>query len=122
LIEPVHDKVQTPRLGIIPHGELHSVSFAFLPLGGDRRLIDDYIVFYLPSVSNLALLPENHLFTKPDFLAVSQPQGEDIPADARLSDLTIDPISDRFDGTILKDDMATESMVRQQAPKANIIY
>jgi CHAT domain-containing protein len=122
LIGPVRGKVQTPRLGIIPHGELNAVSFAFLPLDGDRRLIDDYIIFYLPNASSLALLPANHLVTKPTFLAVSQPQGEEIAAEERLSDLTIDLISAQFDGTLLKDDIATESMVRQQAPKANILY
>jgi CHAT domain-containing protein len=122
LLGPIRGKVKTPRLGLIPHGALHAVSFAFLPVGGDRRLIDDHTVFYLPSASSLVLLPANHPFTKPKFLAVSQPQGEDIRADQRFSDLTIDRISAQFEGTLLKDDTATESMVRQQAPRANIVY
>lgn len=122
LLAPLRSKLRTPRLGIIPHGALHSIAFAWLAVEGDRRLIDDHILFYLPSASSLALLPDHRRITRPTFLAVSQPQGEDIRPDERFSDLTIDRIAAQFEGTLLKADAATESAVRQLAPKANVVY
>jgi len=122
LLAPLRSKLRTPHLGLIPHGALHSMAFAWLAVEGDRRLIDDRILFHLPSASSLALLPDQRRVTKPTFLAINQPQGEDIRPDERFSDLTIDRIAAQFEGTLLKDDTATESAVRQQAPKANIVY
>ncbi len=51
LIKPIAPYLNKKKIGIIPHGILHYVPFAALK--GDRYLVEDYILFYLPSATVL---------------------------------------------------------------------
>jgi CHAT domain-containing protein len=50
LIAPLKDRIQTPAVGIIPHGLLHYLPFAALTHQA-QYLDDDYVLFTLPSAS-----------------------------------------------------------------------
>lgn len=65
---PAVDSDDPPRLGIIPHDLLHYLPFNLL-CQGDRTLIEDYTLFYAPSVSSLRFIFEKrHL--QPDSVLV----------------------------------------------------
>jgi len=58
LIAPLREYLVMPHLAIIPHDVLHYLPFAALT-DGERFLVEDYVITYLPSASALPFIQEN---------------------------------------------------------------
>ncbi|HWP49349.1 MAG TPA: CHAT domain-containing protein [Candidatus Limnocylindrales bacterium] len=92
LIAPVEEVLAGKKvLGIVPHEILNFIPFAALK--NQRYLIQDYAVFYLPSLSLLPLLREKNLENKRypvpgELLAMGNPYGNLPGAEAELKSLS----------------------------------
>ncbi len=74
LIAPVKDHLEgAARLAIVPHGVLHFVAFASLPVGDDY-LVDRYPVYYLDAATMARFTPkERRLGQDAKILALAEP-------------------------------------------------
>jgi CHAT domain-containing protein len=123
LIAPLRNFLNTPTLGISPHGVLHYVPFAALT-NGQRYLCEDYALFSLPSASILRLLPQTQekqrtgkilLMGNP---TINAPDLSNLPY-ARIE---VEAIAEQWDTTAYTGEQATESLFWQQAPTAELIH
>jgi len=111
------------KLGIIPHGSLHYLSFATL---ADQReyLIDNFSLFYLPSASVLNYTLEKRSDVKNHHvLAVGNPDLGDPLLDLPFAEHEVDSIKWNFpDIALLTNEKATESWVAENIEKFGIIH
>jgi len=56
LLAPVEASIRTPRVVVVPHGDLHAVPFAALPVGGEA-LLEHHEVVHAPSATILLRPP-----------------------------------------------------------------
>jgi len=83
LIAPLKAYLTTPHLAIVPHNVLHYVPFTALT-DGQRFLLDDYVITYLPSASVLPFIQENTGHTGGLPLILGSPAIADFDATASL--------------------------------------
>lgn len=122
LIAPIEEVLEgTTVLGVVPHGILNFVPFAALK--GQRYLLQDYAIFYLPSLSLLPLLREKTLenerhLVSGELLAMGNPY-ENLPgAEAELKSL-----SDIFSQTTLyQGPEATKERFMRLSPEYRILH
>jgi len=128
LITPIRPILNTPHLIIVPHQSLHYVPFAALT-DGQRYLMDDFSITYLPNASMLQFLPDSD--ETPTFdtaLILGNPASD--TADEFDNPLTNLPnaalsaqiIAGLFDTTPLIGEAATETVVRDNVSAANILH
>jgi CHAT domain-containing protein/tetratricopeptide (TPR) repeat protein len=75
LIAPLQQYLTTPLVGVVPHGILHYLPFAALA-NGQKSLIDEHALFYLPSVSTLQYLSRKQKSAGQRLLAIAQSRAE----------------------------------------------
>ncbi|MCB0164222.1 MAG: CHAT domain-containing protein [Anaerolineae bacterium] len=137
VIAPLKDHLNTPHLAIIPHQQLHYLPFAALT-DGQHYLIDDYTLTVLPSASALPFILANTnpsaLSLQPSALVVGNPTTADYETIASLAitrgSLRSLPFAEKEAKVIAKlfgvepliGEAATESAVREQVGKANIVH
>ena len=128
LVKPVIDffrktDATVNYLGIVPHGALHYLSFATLT-DNDRFLIDDYPLFYLPSLSVLQFTLERRRTDKnTEVLALGNPDLGNPALDLPFSEHEVDTIKWNFPRiTILTRDRAKESWVDENIQRFGIIH
>jgi CHAT domain-containing protein/tetratricopeptide (TPR) repeat protein len=100
LIDPLRDRLRTPRVGIIPHAELHQVPFAALRKG-ERYLGESHVLFELPSASALLLSSRPRVPLPKRMLALGYP--------AVKMSTEAETVATSFGGTVLIGEKATKS-------------
>lgn len=111
------------KLAIIPHGSLHYLSFATLS-NGERYLIDDYSLFYLPSASIYTYTKTRRKATKnTKVLAIGNPDLDSEALDLPFAEHEVESIRWNFpDITVLTGERATESWVVDNINRFGIIH
>ena len=130
LIEPLREYLPstnsgqetTPHLAIVPHSVLHYLPFAALT-DGQRYLVDDYVITYLPSASALKFILENAGGEPGVPLILGNPATDD----PRLRPLRhagreAQAVAALYDVQPLLSEVATESAVREHASQAGILH
>ncbi len=125
LIQPVIHYIRDVHyLGIIPHGQLHYLSFGTLA-DGNEYLIDKYAFFYLPSASVLEYTLQKRIqhVAKPKVLAIGNPDLGDKGLDLPFSEQEVKTMSWNFpDITTLTREQATDRWVIDHISDFNIIH
>jgi CHAT domain-containing protein/tetratricopeptide (TPR) repeat protein len=132
LIDPLEGLIENSRLIIVPQGDLHYLPFAALT-DGQRYLMDDYLITYLPSASSLPFIRENAVETGGQALILGNPNPGDYSSSPfpdpgyQLSPLHFAEEEAKEIGRELGIPVyvttdATETLVRQQAPQAKILH
>ena len=133
LIAPLREHLTLPYLLIVPHDILHYLPFAALS-DGERYLMDDYLIAYLPSASALPFIRENLDHTGGSPLILGNPTTADYDATASLATerdaLGPLPFAEQETRAIAAlygveayvEEAATESLVREQAPESGILH
>lgn len=128
LIVPILPYLNTAHLIIIPHQALHYVPFAALT-DGEKYLMDDFNITYLPNASMLQHLPspdEQPVYETA--LILGNPAADSMDElDFPLTDLpnteqSAQIIAELFDTTPLLVAEATETAVRDNVSTANILH
>ena len=119
LIEPLKQNLNTPKLGIIPHQELHYIPFSALT-DGNSFLSDNYVVFYLPSASILRFSQEIHMDALNNILALGNPTTT-LP-DLQFAENEVESITGLFGAQPLIGDSASETVIWSQAENNNILH
>jgi tetratricopeptide (TPR) repeat protein/CHAT domain-containing protein len=122
IIEPLKPYLTTPRLTIVPHGNLHYLPFAALT-DGSHYLIDDYILNYLPSVSSWKFIQPNSGQAETIPLILGNP----ITNNATLKPLPFaegeaKSIAGLYHTKALLGKNASEGAVRAQAEQAGVLH
>jgi CHAT domain-containing protein len=124
LLEPVREAVRGKRyLGIVPHGSLHYLSFATV-FDGEKHLIDDFALFYLPSASVLKYtLARRNDGANRRVLAIGNPDLGDTALELPFAEQEVGSIRWNFpDLTLLTGERATESWVAEHLGEFGIIH
>ena len=79
LIAPIKHLLKTSVIGFVPHGILHSLSFAALTPNGRQYLGDDYEMFSLPSVSALPYVMARQKLASDRVLVLANDTVEGLP-------------------------------------------
>lgn len=122
IIEPLKPYLTKPNLIIIPHQNLHYLPFAALT-DGNRYLLDDYSLVYLPSVSAWPFIMENNDHKGGNLLILGNPttnNSELKPLAYAESEAKV--IADLFNMTPLLGKEATESALNAHAAQAGILH
>jgi len=111
------------KLGIIPHGPLHYLSFATL-YNGTRYLVDDFSIFYLPSASIYSYTKTRRTASKnTKVLAIGNPDLGTEALDLPFAEHEVESIRWNFpDITVLTGEKASESWVTENISKYGIIH
>jgi CHAT domain-containing protein len=127
LAERVWKPLQVPdgRVIVIPHGPLHSLPFASLPLGNGDRVLDRHVLSHLPSASCRRYLRETP--TSPgrasggtDLRALAVEVTDESIPEARVE---IDAVRRTFRrGCTLRGAKASAREFRRAAPGADVIH
>ncbi len=133
LIAPLKEYLTTPHLAIVPHNVLHYLPFAALT-DGQRGLLDDYTLTYLPNASVLPFIHRNADSTGGMPLILGNPTTADFDTTVSLSaerdQLGPLPFAEQearavaalYATTALTRAAATESSVHQQAGETGILH
>ena len=120
LIAPLKPYLKTPTLGIIPHGVLHYLPFAALT-DGQRYLVDDYVLFTLPSASALPFIQKNRKEAADQVLALGDPTTtEPLPA-LNFAREEVAAMTGSAEAQALLGKAATETALRSQAGTAGLL-
>ena len=128
LLTPVLSQIgDIKHLAIVPHGSLHFLPFAALPLGPSEDVIDRFAVSYLTSatMARFTLDPKpRHLSASTRILALANPTGETTAAQALpFASKEVEvmgryfPARDQRQGAA-----ATKAAVREWAPKLDVLH
>ena len=122
LIAPLKDKLQTPIIGIVPHGILHYVPFAALN-DGVRFLDEDYSLFTLPSASAFRFIKQEDKPTLNTILVLGNPSAvEPGLSELKYATQEAELVAKIFNAQALLREFATESGLRDQASTADIVH
>jgi CHAT domain-containing protein/Tfp pilus assembly protein PilF len=132
LIAPIEDHLTTSHLTIIPHNVLHYLPFAALT-DGERYLVDDYTLSYLPSASVLPFIDAASEETAGSPLILGNPTTADYDASALVTERDelgplpfaeeeAQAIARLYDTDALVREVATESIVREQAGASTLLH
>jgi CHAT domain-containing protein/tetratricopeptide (TPR) repeat protein len=122
LVAPVKDHLKTPHLAIVPHDVLHYLPFAALT-DGERYLVDDYVITYLPSASALPFIQDNIGGEGGDALILGNPATAD--PDLRPLDYAekeAQAIAELFNTQPLLSKAATEGVLQKWASQASVLH
>jgi len=121
LIAPIRPYLNTPVVGIVPHGVLHYLPFAALT-DGEHYLVDDFTLFSLPNASVLPFIQEHAVQTSNSSLAAfAQPDAEGRPHLA-YAEQEVETIATLWETQAVAGSDATETAVREQVPGAEIVH
>jgi len=111
------------KLGIIPHGSLHYLSFATL-FNGETYLVDDFSLFYLPSASIYKYTKTRRNAAKnTKVLAIGNPNLGTEALNLPFAEHEVESIRWNFpDITVLTGEKATESWVAKNIGRFGIIH
>lgn len=106
------------RLHVVPHGVLHYLPFAVLPVAEGQLLMERFTLSYLPSASVL-VVPEHSGSAGRGLLAMAPRRGglQHTRTEARVIASMFKPASTLFEGTA-----ATESAFKQDAPTHELLH
>jgi CHAT domain-containing protein len=136
LIAPLKPHLTTAHLAIIPHNVLHYLPFAALT-DGDRYLVEDYTLSYLPNASVLQYLSPSPLVGETEGgqtpLILGNPATGDYDAAAivterdelgnlRFAEQEAEAIAALYETDALIREAATESVVRERAGASHILH
>jgi CHAT domain-containing protein/tetratricopeptide (TPR) repeat protein len=123
LIAPLKEHLTTPHLAIVPHGVLHYLPFAALT-DGERYLVDDYVITYLPSASALPFIQENATDRKPvpPLILGNPATGNPDLEPLRYAKQEARIVTGLYGTQPLLEESATETILREQAPQAGVIH
>ena len=128
LIAPLQPYLHTPHLIIVPHQILNYLPFAALT-DGERYLMDQFAITYLPSASTLKFLPD--VADAPSYetaLVLANPAaGNTDEFGELLSNLpyaaqSAETIAGLFGTMALVGEAATETALRTQISSANVLH
>jgi CHAT domain-containing protein/tetratricopeptide (TPR) repeat protein len=125
LIDPLSPHLDVSRLVIIPNGPLHYLPFAGLT-DGERYLIEDYTLSFLPSASTLPFVQQRMMQAgvrsdRPLVIGnptTSNPNMSSLPFAAQEAER----IAELFDVQPYTGVTATEGLVWKQAPLATVLH
>lgn len=122
IIEPIKPYITKPNLIIVPHQDLHYLSFAALT-DGSRYLVDDYSMLYLPSVSAWPFIIQNTDNNSKDLLILGNPttNNSDFPP-LVYAESEAKTIAGLYNTTPLLGQDATESALDIQSAQAGILH
>lgn len=122
LIGPISEDLACRRLGVIPQGILHYVPFAALRKG-ERSLIQDRAVFYLPSATVLKYCRDKSRVFGGTILAMGNPDLSESGLDLPFAGEEVRSIAAMFSGTmVFLGGEATEGAFFDNAPAADVIH
>jgi CHAT domain-containing protein/Tfp pilus assembly protein PilF len=122
LIEPLWEHLTTPHLAIVPHSVLHYLPFA-ASTDGERFLLDDYVITYLPSASALPFIQDNIGEEVGTPLILGNPDTGDLNLDPlTFAEQEAQAIADLYDVQPLLAEAATESSLREQVTQASLVH
>jgi len=122
LVDPLRSKLNTPRLGIVPHGVLHLLPFAAVRGGAPTRWLgEEFELFHLPSASVLPFLAAKRKAARGPLLALAQGQAPGLPP-LRQAEAEARAVAAMFETTALIGPNATEAALRDRAPRAGILH
>ncbi|MGH2571169.1 MAG: CHAT domain-containing protein, partial [bacterium] len=121
--------VREGRVVVVPHGPLHSLPFAALPLGDGARVVDRHVLSHLPSASSRRYFtareadppasPDARTPTRDIRVLAVEVTDERIPETRR----EIDEVRRTFRrGTTLRGSRATAEGFRQAARRADVVH
>ena len=132
LIAPLEEHLTTSHLTIIPHNVLHYLPFAALT-DGERYLVDDYTLSYLPSASVLPFIDAAFEKTAGSPLILGNPTTADYDASALVTERDelgplpfaeqeAESIAAVYQTDAFVRESATESVVREQASASTVLH
>jgi CHAT domain-containing protein/Tfp pilus assembly protein PilF len=120
LVAPLASRLTTPVVAIAPHGILHYLPFAALPLG-TGLLGEAHALYALPSASVLPFIQAKRRPGADRMLALAQSEGVGLPP-LRFAAVEAETIARLYDTTALTGAAATETALRARAPDAGIVH
>ncbi|HEY7062107.1 MAG TPA: CHAT domain-containing protein [Chloroflexota bacterium] len=120
LVAPLADRLTTPVVAVVPHGPLHYLPFAALPLG-DGLLGEAHALTTLPSASALPFIQAKRKSGANSVLALAQSQVAGLPP-LTFAGVEAESIARLYGTTALAGSAATETAFRARAPEAGIVH
>jgi CHAT domain-containing protein/Tfp pilus assembly protein PilF len=129
LIEPLKEYLPSrgsgqramPHLAIVPHSALHYLPFAALT-DGQRYLVDDYVITYLPSASALPFIQANVGGTGLPLILGNPTTGDPKLRPLNFAEQEAQAIATLYDVQPLLGETATESALWEQVSQAGILH
>lgn len=118
LIEPIFDQIETAKLSIVAHNELHYIPFAGLS-NGQQYLSEQFILTNLPSASTLPFIqgePESVADTATSLIL------GDPTSDLPFAQKEAEEIGAILGSPVYLTNQATESLIWREAEAASIIH
>ena len=120
LIAPLRERLNRPHLVIIPHNVLHYLSFAALT-DGQRYLVEDYVISYLPSASVLPFIQQNMGHTGAALLVMGNPSVSAL-SPLPYAEAEAQAIANLYQVAPFLEFNATESLLKSQASQAGVLH
>jgi CHAT domain-containing protein/tetratricopeptide (TPR) repeat protein len=121
LIFPLKPYLTTPKLGIIPSGNLHYLPFAALT-DGKQYLSDEYALFTLPSASTLRFIQQKRKPKTETLLALGDPAITAPLGILEYAQQEVEAIANMYGTQPFLGEKATETVVRSQAGRNGILH
>jgi len=122
LIDPVKQLLGSSKICIVPHSLLHYIPFQAL-YDGSSYLIQQYKVFYAPSVTVLRFCLQKRSQSKQSLLAVGPPLFADESLQLKFAERECRLVSTNFgQNLLLVGEQAKESNFRKYAGKYDIVH
>ena len=122
LIRPVLPHIRRKsRLALVPHGDLHLLPFNVLRGEGDY-LIEQFAIWYAPSISLLDLCYQRQHRSQGRLLAVANPRLGSPSSDLPFAEQEAIAIAALFEAQVRIGDEATLSNLRQAWEQADILH
>lgn len=116
LLSPILDQIDTNRLVIVPHEDLHYLPFQALHLGSGKGYVGaNYEITYAPSASILSSLPPPQPLGNPSTLAIADPSLSFAPSE-------VESLGARFGGTIVTDRLLPESALKTSVSGKKLVH
>jgi CHAT domain-containing protein/Tfp pilus assembly protein PilF len=120
LVAPLASRLATPVVAVVPHGPLHYLPFAALPLGSGL-LGEAQVLYALPSASVLPFIQAKRKPAADRVLALAQSEGVGLPT-LRFADVEAESIARLYGGSAITGAAATETAFRAQVAGAGIVH
>lgn len=121
LVEPLRAHLQTPRLGIVPHGALHLLPFAALRDASGHWLGEQFELFHLPSASVLPFLAAKRKARLGPLLALAQGHAPGLPP-LRQAEAEARAVAALLGGSVLVGSEASEVALRERAAGVGVLH
>jgi len=122
LIDPVKQLLGSSKICIVPHSLLHYIPFQALS-DGNSYLIQQYKVFYAPSVTVLKFCLQKRSQSKKSLLAIGPPPFDDLSLQLKFAEKESYLVSKNFkQNLLLVREQAKESNFRKYAGEYDIVH